>query len=82
MINNSSKSITLFESTIKSEYTRKNYRRTLDQFLKFVKLSEYNALLTLKENALNLMLEDYLLHLGKTISPSLITPKLAGDAFY
>jgi integrase/recombinase XerD len=72
-----SRSLLLFEAGIKSSYTKKNYRIWLDQFLKFTKVTEHDALITLKDSALQVMLEDYLFHLKKTVSPNSIPPKFA-----
>ncbi len=49
----------------------------LDQFLQFTKVTEHDALVTLKDSALQVMLEDYLFHLKKTLSPNSIPPKFA-----
>jgi hypothetical protein len=67
-----SRSLLLFEAGIKSQYAKKNYRIWLDQFLEFTNVTEYDALVTLKNSALQVMLEDYLFHLKKTISPNSI----------
>lgn len=72
-----SRSLLLFEAGIKSQYTKKNYRIWLDQFLQFTKVTEHDALVTLKDSALQVMLEDYLFHLKKTVSPNSIPPKFA-----
>lgn len=72
-----SRSLLLFEAGIKSPYTKKNYRIWLDQFLEFTKVTEYDALVTLKESTLQVMLEDYLFQLKKTGSPNSIPPKFA-----
>ncbi len=71
------RSLLLFEAGIKSPYTKKNYRIWLDQFLQFTKVTEHDALVTLKDSALQVMLEDYLFHLKKTVSPNSIPPKFA-----
>lgn len=40
-------------------------------------MTEHDALVTLKDSALQVMLEDYLFHLKKTVSPNSIPPKFA-----
>lgn len=71
------RSLLLFEAGIKSQYTKKNYRIWLDQFLKFSKVTEHDILITLKDSELQVMLEDYLFYLKKTVSSNSIPPKFA-----
>jgi len=54
-----------FESTIKSEYTRKNYKRDLNYFLKFYH-KDYESVLSIPNDKLQEMIEDYVIHLKKT----------------
>jgi len=72
-----SRSLLLFESAIKSEETKAFYRWTLLQFLKYTKIADYDGLLTLKESALQIMVEDYLFEIKKKISPNSIPGRLA-----
>lgn len=37
----SKRSLLIFESAVRSEYTRKNYRCTLNRFMKFVKIDDH-----------------------------------------
>lgn len=69
-----SRSLLLFESAIKTEATKKQYTFYLKQFLTYAKLDDPDALLTLKDSALQVMLEDYLFHIKKRISPNSIPP--------
>ncbi len=72
-----SRCIDLFEGAIHSEATRKQYRYNLDKFLKFARIRSYDELLSLKDPAIQIMLEDYLFHLKKTISPNSIPTTFA-----
>jgi len=54
-----------FESTIKSEFTRKNYKRDLDYFLTFYH-NDYESILSIPNDKLQEMIEDYIIHLKKT----------------
>lgn len=72
-----SRSLLLFESAIKSEETRKYYKWTLDQFLKFTKLKDHDALLTIKDSEMQIMLEDYLFQLRARMSPNSIPVRFA-----
>lgn len=69
-----SRSLLLFESAIKTEATKKQYTFYLKQFLTYTKLDDPDALLTLKDSSLQVMLEDYLFHIKKRISPNSIPP--------
>jgi integrase/recombinase XerD len=71
------RSLLLFEAGIKSPYTKKNYRTSLDQFLQYTKITEYDALVTLRDSALQEMLEDYLFYLKRRMSPNSLPPKFA-----
>jgi integrase len=67
-----SRSILLFESAIKTEATKKQYLYALNRFLIFAKIDHADVLITLKEPAIMVMLEDYLFYLKKRISPNSI----------
>ncbi len=58
-----------FESTIKSEFTRKNYKRDLDYFLKFYH-KDSKSILSIPDIKLQEMIEDYVLHLKNTTHSS------------
>jgi len=69
----------LFEESIKSEFTRQQYRSQLDQFLKFTKLKNHEAVLNLSQKELQELLEDYLFFLKKTMkNPNNIQFKFPG----
>jgi hypothetical protein len=72
-----SRSLLLFESAIKTEVTKKQYTFYLKQFLTHTKLQDPDVLLTLKDSAIQVILEDYLLYLKKKLSPNSIAPIFA-----
>jgi len=72
-----SRCIDLFEGAIHSEATLKQYRYNLDKFLKFVKVRNYDELLALEDQVLQMKLEDYLFYLRKTVSPNSIPTTFA-----
>ncbi len=53
-----SRSLLLFESAIKTEATKKQYTFYLKQFLTYAKLDDPDALLTLKDSTIQVMLGD------------------------
>jgi len=55
-----------FDETIHSDQTRKNYKRDLDLFLKFNRITDYDSILSIPSEKAQEMLEDYLVHLKKT----------------
>jgi len=58
-----------FESTIKSNFTRKNYKRDLDYFLKFYH-KDSESILSIPDEKIQEMIEDYVLHLKNTTHSS------------
>jgi len=61
----------LFEESIKSKYTKKNYHFHLRKFRTFAKISNED-ILAATNNGLQKMLEDYLIHLKRTANPNSI----------
>jgi len=61
-----------FDETIHSEQTRKNYKRDLDLFLKFYRITDYDSILSIPSEKAQEMVEDYLVHLKKT-KPAVIS---------
>lgn len=64
------RSLLLFEESIKSKATRSNYLDHLSRFLKFSKLKDYDSLFKLNTEQTQTILEDYVMHLKKTVSPN------------
>ncbi len=57
------RSILVFEQSIKSPTTRLNYKSNLERFLKFAKIRDYDALLSMSEDDLQELVENYVLDL-------------------
>ena len=62
------RSILLFESGIKTEATLKGYTYSLDQFLKFCKVIDYDSLVKIDPKKIQIMIEDYLMICKKKYS--------------
>jgi len=72
------RSMLLFEQTIKSQYTLRNYRDHLKRFLKFTKLKNYDSLLKPSKDDIQIMIEDYVMDLKKTVSPNSVDTMVRG----
>lgn len=68
----------LFEESIKSKYTAKNYNSHLKQFIKFMKIDSVNTLLLYSTSELQYGLENYLIELKQTENPNSIPSKFKG----
>jgi len=53
------RSILLFEQSIKSPTTRLNYKSHMERFLKFAKISDYDALLSMSDDQLQELVENF-----------------------
>lgn len=77
-----SRAFSIFESSIKSDYSRKQYRYQLDRFISHYKLRDYDSILKVDPKQLQIMIEDYILHLKTKLSPnSFDTPIAALQLF-
>ena len=68
----------LFEESIKSKYTKKNYDVHLKQFRMFSGLSSNEEILNLAHEKIQTLLEDYLLYLKKEANPNSIPSRFQG----
>ena len=68
------RSLLLFESSIKSAETRKQYLYYLEKFKKFCKLKDYDSIPTIDSGKLREMIEDYVMFLRKKMGPNSIPP--------
>lgn len=66
------RSLLLFENAIRSENTKKLYMHHLNKFLEFTKIKDYDSLLSVSKEQLQVFLEDYLFYLKKRLSPNTI----------
>ena len=72
------RSILIFEQTIKSKYTRKNYLDHLPRFLQFTNLKDYDSILKMDADQLQIILEDYVMHLKTTVNPNSVPIYMTG----
>ena len=66
----------LFEESLKSQVTKKNYKESLDRFLKWA-ANDYDSFLSLPENELQVLLEDYTIYLKRRINPNSVPKYLS-----
>jgi len=57
------RSLEIFEQSIKSPVTKKNYKRGLDKFLQFTKSPDYDSLARTNPRELEKLVMDYVIHL-------------------
>ncbi len=62
----------LFEQAIKSKATKKSYLYQLNKFKKWAKIKNFNGLLQAPQKDIQILLEDYVMHLKQTVSPNSI----------
>ena len=61
-----SRSLLRFESTIKSEVTKKNYKQNLDLFMKYIGVKDYDSILSIPKEKIQDLVEEYISHLKNT----------------
>lgn len=66
------RSVLRFENAVKSKATFKAYSFSLNRFVLWAKLKDWDSLLQLKDSFLQELCEDYLFYLKKTVSPNSI----------
>ena len=66
----------LFEESLKSQVTKKNYKESLARFLKW-SANDYDSLLSLPENELQVLLEDYTIYLKRRMNPNSVPKYLS-----
>jgi len=64
----------MFENSIKSQYTKRAYDYALRRFVKYYKLKNIESILEIPDKELQVMLEDWLFHLKKTLKANTIKP--------
>jgi len=64
------RSLIIFEESIKTEATRKAYLYQLEQFRKWTKIKNFDSLLQAPQKNIQELLEDYVMHLKRKISPN------------
>lgn len=68
----------LFNESIKSKYTKKNYESHLKQFGQFIQIENMDELLKIPIDDLQRLLENYLIHLKCITNPNNIPSKFQG----
>jgi integrase/recombinase XerD len=68
----SQRSILLFEQAIKSEATKTAYKYQLNKFKEWAKIKSFDGLLQASPKDIQILLEDYVMYLKKTVSPNSI----------
>jgi len=63
-------SLLRFESTIKSEVTKRNYKVSLDLFKKFIHAKDYDSMLSIPNVKIQELIEEYVIHLKNTKNPN------------
>ena len=76
--NSMQRSLLIFEESIKSPASRKTYRQHIKWFLKFTKIKDYDGLLKVPTEEMQTILEDYVMHLKKTINPNSVPVYMTG----
>lgn len=70
--------LVLFEESIKSKYTRKNYISNLNLFRQFAGICCSGKLLEMKKKELQNLIEDYVIHLRRVANPNSIPSMFRG----
>lgn len=71
------RSMLIFENTIKSAASKKTYVYHLNKFRIFFNIKDYDELASLPQKKLQIMMEDYVMHLKKIVSPNAINLPIA-----
>jgi integrase len=71
------RSLLVFEESIPSKNTLKLYMHNLGKFMKYNLIKDYDGLLAISDDKLQVMLEDYLFYLKKHLSPNTIPVAMA-----
>ncbi len=72
------RSLLLFEQSIKSKWTLRNYKKHLARFLDFVKIKDSDSLLQIPSDDLQVMIEDYVIHMKKTVNANSVSTMMLG----
>jgi len=67
-----------FNESIKSKYTKSNYRSHLKAFMSYMKIDDCDKLAKTQEALLQYRIEDYVVFLKQTMSPNSLPTKLLG----
>ena len=62
----------LFENSIKSDAAREKYLYFLKKFIEFYKLRDFDSILRIPQEELQIMIEDYVMDLKKRVNPNTV----------
>ncbi len=71
------RSVHIFENSIKSPETRSTYLRYLNKFLEYFKIKDADALASIPQKEIQIMVEDYVIYLKGVVSPNSIPIPIA-----
>ena len=66
------RSLRLFQNSVGSKETAKQYKWYLDRFIQFYKLRDYDSMLTMEQKQIQVMVEDYVMDLKNKLNPNSI----------
>ena len=66
------RSLLVFQNTLKSEVTIKQYTWYLNKFIEFYKLRDFDSICKIESHKLQIMIEDYIMDLKKRYNPNSI----------
>jgi len=64
------RSLRLFQNSVGSEETAKQYKWYLDRFIQFYKLRDYDSMITMEQKQIQVMVEDYVMDLKNRVNPN------------
>jgi len=67
-----------FEQSIKSKHTLSNYKFHLERFLDFAKLNDYDSLINMPKDDIEMLVEEYVVFLKKTVNPNSVQTMMTG----
>lgn len=77
------RSLLVFQESCRSEATRKAYVYYLNKFKNFYHLKDYDSMISMEPQKLQIMIEDYTMHLKKKVSPNTLPTMIFGiKAFF
>jgi len=72
------RSLLIFEESIKSSKSKKNYLYHIKYLLKFSKIKDYDGLIKVPTEQMQTILEDYVMYLKRTVNPNSVPIYMTG----
>jgi integrase/recombinase XerD len=72
------RSLLIFEESIKSSKSKKNYLYHIKYFLKFSKIKDYDGLIKVPTEQMQTILEDYVIYLKRKVNPNSVPIYITG----